>query len=60
MKFYNVTASAIPGAKVNQIAITSSEYVYGCATIGNTQCCGSVEIWRWEYRVLFSFRTAGV
>jgi hypothetical protein len=45
MKFYNVIASAIPSAKVNQIAITSSEYIYGCTTIGNTQCCGSVEIW---------------
>ena len=45
MKFYHVTANAFHEAKVTQIAITSSEYVYGCTTIGDTQCCGSVEIW---------------
>ena len=45
MKFYNVTDNVFLGAKVTQIAITSGEYVYGCTTIGDTQCCGSVEIW---------------
>lgn len=45
MKFYNITTTALPGAKVNQIAISQSGYVYGCTTIGDTECCGSVEIW---------------
>jgi hypothetical protein len=45
MKFYNITSSAIPGAKCTQIAIGRDAYPYGCGTIGNTQCCGSKEIW---------------
>lgn len=45
MKFHMLTQTAIPGAKVNQIAISPSGYVYGCTMIGDTQCCGSVEIW---------------
>ena len=45
MIFYNITAAALPGAKVNQIAVSLSGYVYGCTTIGATECCGSVEIW---------------
>ena len=45
MKFYNITTTALPGAKVNQIAVSPSGYVYGCTTIGDTECCGSVEIW---------------
>ena len=44
MKFYYITTTALPGAKVDQIAISLREYVYGCTTIGATGCCGSVEI----------------
>ena len=45
MKFHGITTTALPGAKVNQIAVSLSGYVYGCTTIGATECCGSVEIW---------------
>lgn len=45
MIFYNITTNALPGAKVNLIAINQGGYVYGCTTIGDTKCCGSVEIW---------------
>lgn len=45
MIFYNITTNALPGAKVNLIAINQGGYVYGCTTIGDTECCGSVEIW---------------
>mgnify|MGYP003467826277 CR=1 FL=1 len=45
MIFYNITTNALTGAKVNLIAINQGGYVYGCTTIGATECCGSVEIW---------------
>ena len=54
MKFYNTTTTALPGAKVNQIAVSPSGYVYGCTIIGATKCCGSVEIWG-EQNIEYSF-----